>query len=125
MNVSLMTETQLTFYRPQGSEYFVGGRPVKAPNIKIPNVWGSLHPYKEGKKTRTLPEGKTSSDAWIFRTKVALNPVDPFKKVAGDITTIDGNIYYVFDVEDWTRRGLSLSHYKCILVRKDQQLGTE
>lgn len=125
MTISLLNEVSLDFYRPTGKEYFVAGQPVKSPVEPIRDVRGSLHPYKEGKRTRNLPEGKTSRDAWIFRTTQDLRTTDPFGKYEADFTEYEGNTYYVYDVESWKTQFLNARHCKVILVRRDQMLGTE
>ena len=123
--ISLLNEVNLDFFRPTGNEFYIAGKPIKSAVETLKDIRGSLHPYKEGKRTRNLPEGKTSRDAWVFRTKQQLRPVDPFKKQEGDFTEIEGNTYYVFDVEDWATQFLNAVHYKVVLVRRDQMLGTE
>lgn len=119
--ISLLTHSTLTFDRDGGDgEYNESGEWVPATPTQF-TAQGNLQPFRQGKEQTILPEGKTAGDAFIFYTKTQLKTTSQFTDTLADETVIDGLAYYVLAVEDWSKQGTLLpQHYKCILLRKDQ-----
>lgn len=83
------------------------------------NVKGSLQPFS-GSTRNVLPEGVTSEDARVFYTKDKILTTNQLNNTQAYEATIDGFTFVVSGSGDWTGSGLSLDHYKVVLVRKDK-----
>lgn len=79
---------------------------------------GALQPFRRGKETEVLPEGRRASDARVFFTDTLLRPSDEYSGTPADQTIIDGVYFDVFDVADWTTNNSRLAHYEVILMKK-------
>jgi hypothetical protein len=84
----------------------------------------SIQPFKLGDIQKVLPEGITTNDAVIVRTKTSLKTSEQIGvKEKADTTNLDGFTYEAFFSENWSRFGLSTDHYKVTFLRKDQPSG--
>jgi hypothetical protein len=64
----------------------------------------------------------TANDARVVFTETKLQTSSQFTKIQADETTIDSLIYECFEVEDWNQYSLSTDHFRCIFVRKDEDV---
>jgi hypothetical protein len=69
-----------------------------------------------------LPEGYTSNDAELIYTDTKLRTSSQFTKEPADTTVIDSLVYECFTVEDWTKNTLIPFHFKCLFIRRDQDI---
>ena len=121
--ISLLQTSSLNFERDGGSGYYnTAGDWVEGSTTTV-ETKGSLQPFKQGDNQTILPEGITANDTRIYYTVTQLKTGSQYIKQDADYTVIDGLEYEVFAVEDWSRYGLSVDHYKCILVRRDLNTG--
>lgn len=116
MNGLLTTPLTFTRYGDQTENEY--GQMVKGLPTSVSTV-GALQPYRLGESTQVLPVGKKTSDLRIYYTKTKLKAADDYNQTPADECEIDGVMFEVFDAGDWTTNGLSIRHYKVILVKKE------
>jgi len=117
--LSIFKSSSIVFQRVAGGDYNRAGDWVPDASPTTVATVGNLQPYDKGKTSVVLPEGTTENDSLIYRTKTKLNPASQITKTEADYGIVDGDKYEVFHVQDWTRAGLSTSHYACVLIRSD------
>jgi hypothetical protein len=119
----LINKTPLVFTRTVTKDYFdINGEVVKGA-VETVSAKGSLQPMGSGRNKITLPEGISSTSAFIYYTKTPLRLADQFTKTPSDTTEINGRKYGAFEAGDWTYSGLSTDHFKVVLIRLDQPTG--
>ena len=79
----------------------------------------SLQPLSKNSEVKILPEGVTSSDAFVVLTKTEILEDNEHTKQKADEVEIRGRRYKAFKVFPWTGFGLSTDHYRCIFIKKD------
>lgn len=117
--MSLFKKSSLTFTRYGKEEDDDYGRPkptIISPSI---NTKGSLQPLPFGEKTKVLPEGKKTRDAYVYYTKTKLNMLDVAQSIPSDTTVIDGRVFEVFDYGDWAKVASRLVHNQYLLVCRE------
>lgn len=84
----------------------------------------NIQPFRESNSQTILPEGVSSGDALVIRTKTPLKTSEQIgDKITADTAEIDGFTYEAFYDENWTRYGTSVDHHKVTFIRKDQDSG--
>ena len=121
MSLGLLKTTVLTFTRFEEGNYDVGGTEEWVDGTPTPVIAeGSLQPFREGTSKVVLPEGTKTQDARLFYTKTLLRTEDEFNNTVADTTVINGATYEVFNSGDWNQFGLSVDHFRAILIRRDK-----
>lgn len=116
----LLQTAKLDFYSPREGYYDESGRWV-APeeDVLIPQIRGSLQPFKETReRRRILPEGARADSTYIFYTRADVRTVSQYGMSTAWYAMIDGIKHYAYDRKNWARNGLFLDHYEVYLVRE-------
>jgi hypothetical protein len=84
----------------------------------------SIQPFKGGRGQRKLPDGISTHDTKVVRTKTFLKTSEQIgEKEKADTTVIDGFTYEAFFDSNWSDYGLRVDHHKVIFIRQDQSTG--
>lgn len=121
--LSLFKTSTITITRDDGGGFWDDkGRWVNDPTPPAPfDIQCSIQPFRLSDTQTILPEGKEAGDALIVYTTTSLKTVQQIStKETADTTVIDGLSYEAFNVENWSRYGLSTDHFKVIFIRDDQ-----
>lgn len=120
--LSLLHTSKLVISRyTEGRELLESGEFASSQNVTSQDIFCSIQPFS-GISQKMLPEGHTSEDARLVYTNTKLQTTSQFTKIQADETQIDGLTYECFLVEDWNQFGLIPDHYRCIFVRKDEDV---
>lgn len=130
MPIKLFKTHSLTFTRypalADEDQYDINGKFLgRADPTPIPNVKGSLQPWRRAITRDELPEGVTAKDLRMFMTQTELLSANEFTNQPADETEIDSVPYIVHHVEPWVGYGLKSDHYRVFLLRKDKLNGNE
>lgn len=122
----LLSTEKLTIQRRQaGGGYFDDNYQYIEPTPELIEIDCSVQPFRNGQSQIELPEGVRSSDARNVYTKTPILTNIEQQDQLPDITTIDGFEYECFNVENWSRYGLKVDHYRAVFIRKDKLSGVQ
>ena len=125
--IKLLRTSTLTITRDDDNNngyWDAEGRWVDNPTPTVFDIDCNIQPFRMGEGQVILPEGVSSNDALVIRTKTALRTSEQVgKKKKADTTVIDGFTYEAFFDENWNRYGLKTDHHKVTFIRKDQNTG--
>ncbi len=114
-----------TVIRPTGEGYYDDDMNFIATNEGNVTIDCNIQPYKKGNTSLLLEDGFRSSDAKIVFSKQQLILADKKDDTLADEMIIDGDLYYLADMMDWTGqtlRTVSLipEHYEGLFIRRDE-----
>ena len=108
-------ETALRFRYPMPTRDPDTGRTVRGSPISS-TIRGSFQPL-DGKEREALPEGVRQSETMKVYTKTNLRTSDQNTNSPADEIEYDGRRFVVYQVDKWPKL---LSHYKALLIRKQE-----